>query len=419
MTKTYANSMQILYDMATLNTFLDMRRQLRDGSYPVKFNINHYGQIVISTGISTLKGALLGNMIQKKDPDYKPKNALLSIKINKIQTLLIKLENDDQLSKITNSELKRIINDIVSPSYKRERTFIECLEEFASNKSKGTQTIYNTTKNKILKFDKSCTFEKIDRKWLQRFEKSMVDSGMKVNAYAIHLRNIRAVFNWAIDEEYTSNYPFRKFKIQSEVTRKRSLTVEQLRILRDYPCEDYQVRYRDMFMLMFYLIGINAADLFLAKPDQVVNGRLEYKRAKTGRLYSVLIQPEAQEIINKYRGKKYLINIMDEYKDYRNFLHRMGIALKEIGELKRVGRGGKKVREPLFPDISSYWSRHTWATIAAELDTTKEVIAHALGHSWADSTTTDIYICFDEMKVDEANRRVIDYIYKVEKKATE
>lgn len=137
---------------------------------------------------------------------------------------------------------------------------------------------------------------------------------MKVNAYAIHLRNIRAVFNWAIDEEYTSNYPFRKFKIQSEVTRKRSLTVEQLRTLRDYPCEDYQVRYRDMFMLMFYLIGINAADLFLAKPDQVVNGRLEYKRAKTGRLYSVLIQPEAQEIINKYRGKKYLINIMDEYR---------------------------------------------------------------------------------------------------------
>lgn len=163
--------MQILYDMATLNTFLDMRRQLRDGSYPIKFNINHYGQIVISTGISTLKGALLGNMIQKKDPDYKPKNALLSIKINKIQTLLIKLENDDQLSKITNSELKRIINDIVSPSYKRERTFIERLEEFASTKSNGTQTIYNTTKNKILKFDKSCTFDTIDRKWLQRFEK--------------------------------------------------------------------------------------------------------------------------------------------------------------------------------------------------------------------------------------------------------
>lgn len=32
----------------------------------------------------------------------------------------------------------------------------------------------------------------------------MIENGMKTNAYAIHLRNIRAVFNYAIDEEVTS-----------------------------------------------------------------------------------------------------------------------------------------------------------------------------------------------------------------------
>lgn len=57
-----------------------------------------------------------------------------------------------------------------------------------------------------------------------------------------------------------------------------------------------------------------------------------------------------------------------------------------------------------------YISRHTWATVAAELDVPKEVIAHALGHSWANSTTTDIYIHFDMRKVDKANRKVIDYV---------
>ena len=92
----------------------------------------------------------------------------------------------------------------------------------------------------------------------------------------------------------------------------------------------------------------------------------------------------------------------------------MGLALKVIGEVRRVGRGGKKERTPLFPDISSYWTRHTWATIAAELDIPKEVIAHALGHSWAEGTTTDIYIRFDEKKVDDANRRIIDYVYNIE-----
>ena len=85
----------------------------------------------------------------------------------------------------------------------------------------------------------------------------------------------------------------------------------------------------------------------------------------------------------------------------------MGIALKEIGEVERVGRGGRKVREPLFPDISSYWSRHTWATIAASLDIPKETISAALGHEIG-SAVTSIYIDFDQRKVDEANRKVID-----------
>ena len=215
-----------------------------------------------------------------------------------------------------------------------------------------------------------------------------------------HIRHKRKI--WGIIK-------VRKFKIKKEETRKRSLSVEQLRLLMEYDCEEYQRRYRDMFVLMFYLIGINAVDLFLAKPDSVVNGRLEYKRAKTGKLYSVKIEPEAMEIIDRYRGNQYLLNIMDEYKDYKNFLHRMGIALKEIGEMKRVGRGGKKVRTPVFPEISSYWSRHTWATIAAELDVPKETISEALGHSIG-SEVTSIYIKFDRKKVDEANRKVIDYV---------
>lgn len=88
----------------------------------------------------------------------------------------------------------------------------------------------------------------------------------------------------------------------------------------------------------------------------------------------------------------------------------MDIVLKEIGPMERKGRGGKKERQPLFPDLSSYWSRHTWATIAASLDIPKEVIAEALGHT--SNSVTDIYIKFDHKKVDQANRAVIDLIFK-------
>lgn len=396
--------------MATVKFYLDKRRQKKDGTYPIKLNVFHNKQIMIATQLSASEKEWNGNEYSVRAQNYKPRNIVARGIINKAETVIFTLEQQEKLKSTTDKALKKLIEDAISSKVENQKTFLYYLDEFVSKKTnQGTKSIYTTTRNKIEEYDSYCTFESMDKSWLENFEAWMAKT-MKVNAYAIHLRNIRSVFNYAIDEEYTTLYPFRRFSIKKEETRKRSLTAEQLRLLRDYPCEEYQIRYRDMFMLMFYLIGVNAADLFNAKHSALVNGRFEYKRAKTGKLYSIKVEPEAQAIIEKYKGKDYLLNIMDEYGNYKDFLHRMGIGLKQIGETERKGLGGKKSRNPLFPDLSSYWSRHTWATIAAELDIPKEVIAHALGHSWANNTTTDIYIRFDMRKVDDANRKVIDLL---------
>lgn len=396
--------------MATVKFYLDKRRQKKDGTYPIKLNVFHNKQIMIATQLSASEKEWNGNEYSVRAQNYKPRNIVARGIINKAETVIFTLEQQEKLKSTTDKALKKLIEDAISSKVENQKTFLYYLDEFVSKKTnQGTKSIYTTTRNKIEEYDSYCTFESMDKSWLENFETWMAKT-MKVNAYAIHLRNIRSVFNYAIDEEYTTLYPFRRFSIKKEETRKRSLTAEQLRLLRDYPCEEYQIRYRDMFMLMFYLIGVNASDLFNAKHSALVNGRFEYKRAKTGKLYSIKVEPEAQAIIEKYKGKDYLLNIMDDYGNYKDFLHRMGIGLKQIGETERKGLGGKKSRNPLFPDLSSYWARHTWATVAAELDVPKEVIAHALGHSWANSTTTDIYIRFDMKKVDEANRKVIDFV---------
>lgn len=401
--------------MATVKFYLDKRRQKKDGTYPIKLNVFHNKQIMIATQLSASEKEWNGNEYSVRAQNYKPRNIVARGIINKAETVIFTLEQQEKLKSTTDKALKKLIEDAISSKVENQKTFLYYLDEFVSKKTnQGTKSIYTTTRNKIEEYDSYCTFESMDRSWLENFEAWMAKT-MKINAYAIHLRNVRTVFNYAINEEYTTLYPFRKFKIKKEETRKRSLTIEQLRVLRNYPCEAYQERYRDLFMLMFYLIGINASDLFLARKKDVVNGRLEYKRNKTGRLYSIKIEPEAQEIIDRYSGNEkngYLLNVMDDYSNYKDFLHRMGIGLKQIGDTERKGLGGKKNRKPLFPDLSSYWSRHTWATIAASLDIPKEVIAHALGHSWADGTTTDIYIKFDERKIDNANRKVIDYVSK-------
>ncbi len=389
---------------------IDLRRVNSNGMYSIVLILKNKNVIRVSTPYKSVPENWQDGQYNKKEINYQRKNNHLKDIIQKAERLIIEVSENNRV--VSDAYLRDKLKEIVKGKMPIDKVFVDYIDEFAKTKLNArTVDIYIQTKNKIQKFDSDCKFEDIDRAWLTKFERWMIDSGMKTNACSVHMRNIRAVFNYCIDEEYTTLYPFRKFKIKKEETRKRSLTVEQLRTLRDYPCEEYQIRYRDIFMLMFYMIGINAIDLFHAKDYDVVDGRLEYKRSKTGKLYSVLIQPEAQAIIDKYRGKNYLLNVLDDYKNYKDFLHRMGDALKDIGPMERKGLGGKKIRQPLFPDISSYWARHTWATIAASLDIPKEVISAGLGHEIG-SSITSIYIDFNMKKVDDANRAVIDYVNK-------
>lgn len=394
--------------MASVDLYLDLRRGKKDGTYPIKIRVRHQGNILLSTGIDVNVLDWDGRKIRNGDARYKMKNAKLDGIMAKVEKYILSLEMSDEIQKMSDGKLKECLRDVISYKPKKVKVFTDYMEEFANTKTKrNTKECYLGTLQKIREYDPRCTFEDMNRKWLDMFNKEMVESGLKTNTRGIHFRNIRAVFNYAIDNGYTSSYPFRKFRIEKEQTRKRSLDVRELVALRDFPCEMRQERYRDIFMLMFYLIGINAVDLFGCK--SLEGGRIEYKRAKTGRLYSIKVEPEAMAIIRKYRGKGHLLCVLDDYSNYKDFLHRMNENLRNIGHCKRSGRGGKLTRYPLFPEISSYWARHTWATIAASLDIPKETISAALGHEIG-SSVTSIYIDFDRRKVDEANRMVIDYV---------
>ena len=130
----------------------------------------------------------------------------------------------------------------------------------------------------------------------------------------IILEDLQAKTFEDIDKAYLVSFDF---KMKTEPTRKRSLSVKELRTLRDYPVEEWQEQYRDIFILMFYLIGINAVDLLNAPRRALRNGRLEYIRAKTHKSYSIKVEPEAMEIIEKYYGETHLLNIMDNRSNYK------------------------------------------------------------------------------------------------------
>ena len=256
------------------------------------------------------------------------------------------------------------------------------------------------TLNNVRKFSGDLCFQDITVGWLARYQNYFKERRLSQNSIAIDLTNIRTIFNHAINNNFVSLelYPFRKFRIKRVETPHRDLSIEDFRkLIRT------QNVTTDIFLLSFYLIGINYKDLLFASCEQVYNNRLNYMRSKTKRSYSVFIQPEAWIIINRYKGAVYLINLIEGKNSQRKTSFHSDIIRRHNRALKNIAKQ-LKINVPL----STYYARHSWATFASQIGISRDIIRLALGHS--EKTVTDIYIRDDIRKVDEANRRVLDYV---------
>ena len=409
--------------MATVHIYLD-RRSLRGSEAQLKIGIHKRGSsayIPLGQWIHPSQWDAVRERV-KEHPNRQSINSFIDNRKTEVSNLLMRLTLDGELTKLSATQIKNKLVAILEPRDYEPNSLLHRMEVYASTReAKSTKEKYALTIKRILEYDskaRSLTFEDVSKDWLDGFDRFLMKCSPSKNGRNIHLRKIRAVFNDAIDNEITTAYPFRKFKIRPEATPKRSLTIQQLRSLFNYPVEPYQQRYLDMFKLSFFLIGINVTDLcnlYDISPD----GHLVYRRAKTKKMYSIKVEPEALEIINRYRGKGHLLNLMDDIRSPRTFTMKFDRALKEIGPVtyepnpewkpKSQKHRLRKVHHAAFPGLSSYWSRHTWATIASELDIPNETISAALGHSITNKTTA-IYIDYNMSKVDAANRKVIDYV---------
>jgi site-specific recombinase XerD len=353
-----------------------------------------------------------------KNNDAAVLNAYISDMKNKIDSIIADLTRSGEERAMSAQEIKQVCLRELNPERKAEEelknSFLTRFIQYAEHTQRGTRKTFDYTLNRLTAYLgeeklKQLRFEDITVDWLRGFDNFLKEESNSKNTRNIHYRNMRTVFNVAIDENVTTHYPFRRFKIKNEETAKRDLTVEELRLLFFYPCEEHAVHYLDIFKLSFYLHGVNCVDICNLTKEDYVKGRLQFHRTKTRHFYSKFVEPEAQQIIEKYRGKKYLINVMDHWSSDEYFRKKMNKVLQRIGPVKRSGLGGKKEYSPLFSTVTSYYARHTWASIASSIDIPNEVIAEGLGHEYG-NRITNIYINFDIKKVDRANRKILDWV---------
>ena len=394
-------------------------RYIMKGNHAMKIYVNNrdfkvffaitfkYKRFYIYTGLQTTE-KFSGMIFPKSDKSAKAKTARLANLYADVENFVLSHPND------TVEELKDHLKEVINGAKKSYTSSFVCyIRKIAETKGRyNTQRNYERVARAIEIYDKDCTFESVDKKWIVSYIDHERGKGRKDNGIQTDLQILKFVFNRAIEDELTDKFPFRGVSVKKEQTKKRCLSLEQLRAIRDFKLKGKKAMYRDCFMLSFYLIGINISDLLFLPKTSLKNGRIIYKRNKTGKLYDIKVEPEAMEIIARHKSRKKdrLLSFLEEGDATitNTFANNLTRHLRTIGEKER--HSYYVTVHPIEEGITSYWSRHTWATMASELDIPMEVIGRSLGHSLWDNAVTSTYIKYDTKKIDEANRKVIDYL---------
>ncbi len=275
----------------------------------------------------------------------------------------------------------------------------------------STAEWYNSGVQAILKFSKGedIMLYDVDVTFLKDFEAYHDGLGNSKSTQSAYLRALRAIYRSAVLEGrfHPIKNAFDSYSIPSgSRTKKRSINKKKLMKIRDlkYKQDSSLWHAKNYTLIMFYCRGMNFKDLVQIKVKDIIDGRLYYGRSKTGEQFSVKVLPQLMKILEFYlldKGKEDFLfptnydGSTKHYEKYKSQRRRMNERLKII-----AGDAG------IEGQFTTYYIRHSWATIAKYMGISTALISEGLGHS--SIKTTEIYLKdFEDKVLDEANARIV------------
>jgi len=402
--------------MVQLKVILDTRRKKADGTYPILFRVTNIKKVnYLSSGLSIMQEDWdeLTHSILKTHPNHKPLNLSLSKKYYEIQRGILRLENDNLFSI---EGLKSILypkpTESVKPLTFNEYTKKLIKQMMVLNKT-GNALVYKHASNRFINFvgSKTIEFTQIDYNLLDSFRHQLIMEGMKINSISNYFRTIRAIYNRAVKAKLVekSHYPFQDITIKTERTAKRAIMMSDIVTIANLSLDNHLKKWnaRNYFLLSLSLIGISFTDLAYLKSSNIKDGRLEYKRRKTHKDYSIKLTPICVQLFETYKNPEntYLLPIIPTGSEEDSLVCKSLISqwIKNTNKwLKAIG-----LECNIKDNITTYVARHTWATTAKRLGFSNEVIAEAMGHEFGNRITNIYLDSFDQHVIDELNEKVL------------
>lgn len=275
--------------------------------------------------------------------------------------------------------------------------FDSYVEQLKAEKRIGTAVSYDCAKKSLEAFKKDLTFAEITPLFLKKYESWMLENKKSVTTIGFYLRSLRAIYNTQnIDK---SIYPFGegkdKYSIPTGKNVKKSLTVEEIARIYNYEPDPGTTKEmaKDYWLFLYLCNGMNVKDFCLLKWENIDGDMLTYKRAKTlrskkqSKAISVALKPETMEIIKKWgipslSKEAYIfphlqsgMNAEKERRTYQQLTKIINKYMKQIVSELEINK-----------NVTTYFARHSFATVLKRSGAKIEMISELLGHSSVDVT---------------------------------
>ena len=326
----------------------------------------------------------------------------------------VKLRNllnayEDALDRInSNSYTCAQLVDYLSNIRQGSTTFADAADSYIADLIKegrrSTADLYRRTCNYFADFTRdNLMLEGVTPRTIKDFDLHLRDRGLNPVTRGTHLVHIKAIINRAIRDKKVAydTHPFEYYEKPEGNVRELDISVEDVRIIRDADVKEKSLRVgRDLFMLSYYLGGINLVDLMQIN----FKGRItiEYVRQKSkntkkgDKKVSFTIPEEAWPIIQRWMGKNGKLNFGYKYS-YDNFRKYVTHEIVRLGE--KLG---------IQQHVVYYSARKSFVQHGFELGIPLETLEYCIGQSMKANRPIFNYVKIMRKHADEAIRKILD-----------
>lgn len=393
--------------MATIKLAVLKHTKSKDGSYKIRISIGHRSEThYIVTPYSVNALSEFDNGIVVRVPNAHEINIKLRNLLNDYEE---RLERIDSPEDYTCKELRDLLKSMRTHSSKI--TFKQVSEQYQKELIEDGRGSYAGMLQNSLRLFFEFTggdvfLSEISTITISEFERWLKRKGVSQTYISMTLSMTRTIVNRAIRMQLVtySVHPFTYWKRPADPERELDISVEDVRAIRDaQPRLKKQRIARDIFMLSYYLGGVNLIDLLEIDFRSV--SVLEYTRHKSRNMklsdkrISFTLQPEAKELISKWMNRN--TGRLDfGYKfSYKNFLAYVTRSIKSLA---------KDIDIQDYRKVCYYTARKSFVQHGFDLGISLEVLEYCIGQSVKNNRPIFNYLKIMRKHADVAFRQILD-----------